>query len=67
MHELVTLKSAGVALAAIAIWIQRRRAKACAVDARPRLWKTLAVVLGVGVGTYTALYALTTWLGNLSG
>lgn len=57
-------KAAGVTFAAAAIWVQRRRAKACAIDARPNLWATLAVVAAVGVATYAGLYWLTTWLGN---
>jgi len=57
-------KSAGVAFAATAIVMHRRRAKACAIDARPNLWRRLAVVAAIGVATYSGLYWLTTWLGN---
>ncbi len=57
-------KTAGVTFAVIAIWIQRRRARACPVDARPRLWRGIAVIASVGVGVYWALYAATTWLGT---
>ncbi|MEX2101072.1 MAG: hypothetical protein WEA54_00915 [Actinomycetota bacterium] len=57
-------KSAGVLLAAAAIWVQRRRARACDVDARPRLLRSIAVVVAIGVATYSGLYALTSWLGT---
>jgi hypothetical protein len=57
-------KSAGVILAATAIWIQRRRARACGIEARPRLWRSILAVAAVGVATYGALYGVTTLLGN---
>jgi hypothetical protein len=60
-------KSAGVLVAVAAIWVQRWRAKACAIDARPRLWRSIAIVGGVGVGTYAGLYWFTTWLGDAAG
>jgi hypothetical protein len=59
-------KAAGVTFAVVAIWIQRRRMRTCPVDARPRLWRSIAVIAAVGVGVYWALYAFTTWLGTLA-
>jgi hypothetical protein len=59
-------KTAGVAFALAALWIQRRRARACAVDARPSLLRNALVIGGVGVATYAALYGVTTWLGTLA-
>ena len=57
-------KLAGAAFVAAAIIVQRRRARACAADARPRMARNLVIMLGVAIGTYFALYAATTWLGN---
>jgi hypothetical protein len=50
----------------VAVAIQRRRARACAVDARPRLARTAAVVSAAAVATYALVYAFTTWLGSLA-
>ncbi len=56
-------KLVGTAFAISAVWIMRRRARACPVDARPRIRLNAAMLLGVGLGTYGVLYAVTTWLG----
>lgn len=59
-------KLAGVAFASFALLMQRRRARACAVDARPRLARNATVLAVVAIATYATLYAATTWLGQLS-
>lgn len=59
-------RSAGAAFALAALWIQRRRARACAVDARPSLARNALWIAAAGVATYTAFYGFTTWLGSLA-
>ncbi len=59
-------KSAGAAFALAALWIQRRRARACPVDARPSLARNALWIAAAGVATYTAFYEFTTWLGTLA-
>ncbi|HET7929269.1 MAG TPA: hypothetical protein VFM40_06920, partial [Actinomycetota bacterium] len=59
-------KSAGVAVALGALWIQRRRARACPVGVRPSLARTVLWVTLTGVATYAAVYGFTTWLGTLA-
>ena len=57
-------KLAGLSLIVAAVLVQRRRARACAPDARPRVLRGALIMVGVAVGTYLALFAATTWLGN---
>jgi hypothetical protein len=57
----------GVVFAAGALWAQRRRARTCPVDARPRLGRNAAVIAVVALFTYVTLYGLTTWLGQRAG
>ena len=57
-------KLAGLSLIVAAVLVQRRRARACAPDARPRVLRGALIMVGVAVGTYLTLYAATTWLGN---
>ncbi len=52
-------------LAALVWWSLRRRGQCSLAGVRRRRWRLLAV-LGVAVGTYVALYALTTWLGTFA-
>jgi hypothetical protein len=59
-------RSAGVAFALGALWIQRRRARACPVDVRPSATRTTVWIAGTGVATYLAFYGFTTWLGSLA-
>ena len=48
------------------MWVALRRRNQCSVaGVRRWRWRLLAV-LGVAVGTYVALYALTTWLGTFA-
>jgi len=58
-------KAAGSAFAVGAVVAARRQAAACSVE-KPRLGKFVATVAVTGVGTYAALYGLTTWLGEVS-
>lgn len=59
-------KSAGAASALAALWIQRRRARACPVDARPSLLRNALWILAIAVATYAVFYGLTTWLGSIA-
>jgi len=59
-------KSAGAAFALAALWIQRRRARACPVDARPGLARNALWITAAGVATYAAFYGFTTWLGSFA-
>lgn len=48
------------------VWLSLRRRNQCSVAGMRRWrWRLLAVV-GIAVGTYAALYGLTTWLGTLT-
>lgn len=56
----------GLAVLAGLVWWSLRRRDQCSVAGMRRWrWRLLAV-LAVAVGTYVALYALTTWLGNFA-
>lgn len=56
---------AGLAVVAVLVWVALRRRGECSV-AGVRRWRgRLVGVLGIAVGTYVALYALTTWLGSI--
>ena len=56
----------GLVVLAVLVWMALRRRNQCSVaGVRRWRWRLLAV-LGVAVGTYVALYALTTWLGTLA-
>lgn len=59
-------KLAGAAFALAALWIQRRRTRACPVDARPTLTRNALWIAAIAVATYAVLYGLTTWLGSLA-
>lgn len=59
-------KSAGAACALAALWIQRRRARACPIDARPTLTRNAMWIVAIAVATYAVFYGLTTWLGSLA-
>ncbi|MEX2203381.1 MAG: hypothetical protein WD965_04775 [Actinomycetota bacterium] len=59
-------RSAGAAFAVAALWVQRRRAQACPVDARPSLARNALWIVAAGVATYAAFYGFTTWLGSLA-
>jgi lipoprotein signal peptidase len=57
---------AGLAVTGLLVWAALRRRNQCSVaGVRRWRWRLLAV-LGVAVGTYVALYALTTWLGTFA-
>ncbi|MGH3859679.1 hypothetical protein [Actinokineospora sp.] len=56
----------GLAVLALLVWVALRRRDQCSVaGVRRWRWRLLAV-LAVAVGTYVALYALTTWLGTFA-
>lgn len=56
----------GLAVLAGLVWWSLRRRDQCSVaGVRRWRWRLLAV-LAVAVGTYVALYALTTWLGTFA-
>lgn len=59
-------RSAGAVFALAALWVQRRRAGACPVGARPSLTRTVLWIVTPGLATYAAFYGLTTWLGSLA-
>lgn len=52
-------------LAGLVLWALRRRNQ-CTLDGVRRAWPRLALALGIAVGTYLVLYAVTTWLGTLA-
>ena len=54
-----------VVLASLVYWSLRRRNQ-CSLAGVRSLRKSLFAVLGVAVGTYVVLYAVTTWLGTLA-
>lgn len=54
-----------VVLAGLVYWSLRRRDQ-CSLGGVRRLRKHLLAVVGIAIGTYAALYALTTWLGALA-
>lgn len=58
-------RAAGLLVAGVLVWVALRRRDACHVDGVKRSWRSLVVILIVGVVTYGAMYALTTWLGTL--
>lgn len=56
----------GLAVLGLLVWWTLRRRNQCS-HAGVRRWRwRLAGVLAIAVGTYAALYALTTWLGTLA-
>ena len=59
-------KLAGAAFALIALWIQRRRARACRAGARPTLRSNALWIAAIAVATYAVFYGLTTWLGSIA-
>lgn len=56
----------GLAVLVVLVWVSLRRRNQCSV-AGVRRWRwRLLGVLGVAVGTYIALYSVTTWLGTFA-
>ena len=56
----------GLALLSGLVWLALRRRNQCSIGGL-RHWRwRLAGTLGVAIGTYLALYALTTWLGTFA-
>ena len=57
---------AGLAvLAGLVVWALRRRNQ-CTLGGVRNTWPRLALALGIAVGTYLVLYAVTTWLGTFA-
>ena len=56
----------GLAVLAGLVWWSLRRRNQCSVAGMRRWRWRLLGVLAVAVGTYVALYALTTWLGTFA-
>jgi len=52
-------------LGLLVAWSLRRRNQ-CTLAGVRRTWPRLLLALGIAVGTYAVLYALTTWLGTLA-
>ncbi|KZS82303.1 hypothetical protein A4G29_12240 [Mycobacterium kansasii] len=52
----------GLGVLALLVWIALRRRNQCSLGGIRRLRWRLATLLGIAVGTYAALYAVTTWL-----
>jgi len=57
---------AGLAVLGLLVWVALRRRAQCNVAGLRRVRGRLLVVLAIAVGTYAALYALTTWLGSFA-
>ena len=56
----------GLAVLVVLVWLSLRRRNQCNVAGMRRWRWRLLTVLGIAIGTYGALYALTTWLGTLA-
>lgn len=56
---------AGLALMAILLIASLRKRNSCSMSGVRSNRNKLLVALGVAIATYVALYALTTWLGNV--
>jgi hypothetical protein len=52
-------------LVLMVVWALRRRNQ-CTVGGVRKAWPRLMVALGIAVGTYLVLYAVTTWLGTVA-
>ncbi len=52
-------------LAGLVLWALRRRDQ-CTLGGIRRVWPRLVLALGIAVGTYLVLYAVTTWLGTFA-
>jgi hypothetical protein len=59
-------RSAGAAFALAALWIQRRLARACPVDARPTFARSALWIAATALVTYAVVYGVTTWLRTLA-
>lgn len=57
---------AGLATLSGLVWLALRRRRQCSAVGAWRLRRRLGGVLAVGVATYAALYAITTWLGTFA-
>lgn|GEM_PF-1097537 len=55
----------GLLLMAVVIMLALRKRNQCSISGARTYRKKIFIALGVAVATYAALYALTTWLGNI--
>ena len=61
-----TFRLGGFALLALLVVVALRRRNQCSIGGVRRIWRRLALALGVAVATYLVLYAGTTWLGTFA-
>jgi hypothetical protein len=59
-------RGAGLLLLVGLVVLALRRRNQCSLAGARKTWPRLLMALGVAVGTYAALYALTTWLGTFA-
>lgn len=57
---------AGIAVMAVVVWWSLRRRQMCTLQGLRDVRSRLLLIVVVAVGTYVALYALTTWLGTFA-
>lgn len=57
---------AGIAVMTIVVWWSLRRRQMCTLQGLRDVGSRLLLIVVVAVGTYVALYALTTWLGTFA-
>lgn len=57
---------AGIAVMAAVVWWSLRRRQMCTLRGLRNVRSRLLLIVVVAVGTYVALYALTTWLGTFA-
>lgn len=56
----------GLAVLGLLVWVSLKRRNQCTLaGVRRRRWRLLGA-LGIAVGTYVILYAITTWLGGFA-
>ncbi len=56
----------GLAVLGLLVWVSLKRRNQCTLaGVRHRRWRLLGA-LGIAVGTYAILYAVTTWLGGFA-
>lgn len=56
----------GLVVLAVLVYVSLRRRNQCSIAGVRSLRRRLFAVLGIALGTYAVLYAVTTWLGTLS-
>lgn len=56
----------GLAVLAVLVWVSLRRRNQCSLAGAQRVRRHLLFIAAIAIGTYAALYALTTWLGRFA-